>query len=439
MIFRAIFRGRSRLRGALIFVSSLLVGSATAPADSFKVRTSRGTFQVDVNVPDAQVRSDGDDLVITRTGSDVVRFRLPATRDSKISDEPVLVLGAGGKPAVTVRRAAGPPAPAFLDGPGRTVLRADRTSAAWSLSITGDGRTLVSGHNSVVRVWDLADATERFHVDVESREVRRVAVTPDGLTIATAEYSQGGGKNVGNVYVRDGKTGAVRVMGKVVESGLHCVAIAPDGKTLASSCWGEADIRLWDALKGDQTGTLKGHSGAVGTVIFSPDGKTVASAGDTTLRLWDLATGTTRLVLKGHEQGMESVGFSRDGRYVASGSFDHSSRVWDAATGRPVATLTTDDPVLTVALSPDGQLAATASGRWGNGFFGPSPAEVRVWDVARKTPIATMPTQPNQVFGMLFTPDGKTLITASLSGAVTLWDLETFRDSGTAEKSTSLK
>ena len=48
--------------------------------------------------------------------------------------------------------------------------------------------------------------------------------------------------------------------------------------------------------------------------------------------------------------------------------------------------------------------------------------------MATGKPLATLPEQPNQVFAMVFTPDGKSLITASLSGAVTLWDLATFLD-----------
>ena len=255
---------------------------------------------------------------------------------------------------------------------------------------------------------------------------RRVAVTPDGATIASAEYAFDNGKAIGNVVIRDGKTGEARRVMAPVEA-LHCVAIEPAGKVVVSSTWGEAAIRVWDVEKGEQVGTLKGHSGAVGTVLYSPDGKTLASCGDTTVRLWDVDTGEVRKVLRGHQKSVESLAFSADGKTIASGGFDDAARVWDVAGGKLLATMELDHPVLSVALTADGKAVATGSARWGNGSYGPAPAQVQVFDVATAKPLATLPDQPAQVFALVFKPDGKSLITASLSGAVTLWDLATFQ------------
>ena len=68
----------------------------------------------------------------------------------------------------------------------------------------------------------------------------------------------------------------------------------------------------------------------VGSVAFSPDGNTIASAGGMTIRLWDRSSAKEIAVLKGHERGVNSVAFSPDGNTIASASNDKTIRLWDA-------------------------------------------------------------------------------------------------------------
>src|SRR5436189_6119119 len=78
---------------------------------------------------------------------------------------------------------------------------------------------------------------------------------------------------------------------------------------------------------GDLPGEIKGHSGFVYSVAFSPDGEILATGSfDNTIKLWDAKTGKELKTLKAHTDQVYSVSFKHDAKLPASDSKDKSSR-----------------------------------------------------------------------------------------------------------------
>ena len=124
--------------------------------------------------------------------------------------------------------------------------------------------------------------------------------------------------------------------------------------------------------------------------------------------------------LEGHEAGVISVSISPDGQLLASGSADESIKIWDAATGEQTKTLAGHNgDVHLVAFSPDGKSLVSASA---------SDSAVRLWDVATGEETATYweySSDSNGNKGASFSPDGKLLAYASSGNSIRVLDVAT--------------
>ncbi|MGH8551147.1 MAG: NACHT and WD repeat domain-containing protein [Methylococcales bacterium] len=103
------------------------------------------------------------------------------------------------------------------------------------------------------------------------------------------------------------------------------------------------------------------HDGPIYLIVYSPDGKRLATAStNNTARLWDAATGKELQRLK-HEGTVTSVTFSPDGKWLTTASLDNTARLLDVATGQELQRLSHESVVTSVTFSPDGARLATAS------------------------------------------------------------------------------
>jgi hypothetical protein len=117
---------------------------------------------------------------------------------------------------------------------------------------------------------------------------------------------------------------------------VHSVSWSPDGRRLATGS-GNGTAKVWEAADGRGLLTLTGHVGPVWSVSWSPDGKRLATGcEDGTAKVWETAAGRELLTLAGHTGGIHAVSWSPDGRRLATGSNDTTAKVWEAATASAV-------------------------------------------------------------------------------------------------------
>jgi WD40 repeat protein len=284
---------------------------------------------------------------------------------------------------------------------------------------------LASGsHDNTARLWSVADGSPKASLAEHTGAVRAIAFSPDGKRLAT-----GGSDCVVKLWDVHAAKSVATFEG---HSGTVCaVAFSPDGATLASGSE-DRTIKLWNVAPnaaprqpGDLPlrATLERHTAAVWCLAFSPQGKTLASGGlDNTCRLWNPQTGVLRAAPE-CDSAVISVAFAPDASALVMGTYAgllslRKAKFFDTPLAGPLKTIAgPPDTLMAVAISPDGQLLASAG----------KDQTITLRRLPSCEPVRELGGHPSGICHLAISPDGKTLGACLYNGQVVLWDTQAGR------------
>ena len=274
-----------------------------------------------------------------------------------------------------------------------------------TITFTPSGETLLyAGFHKTIRLWSIKQGKEFGKLEGHKATVKALAVSPDLSTVVS-------GSQDGALYAWDWnlKNKVGELMGHADE--VTALAFCPTDSNLFASGGSDRTIFLWSLETKKSKLKLDGGCGVL-ALAFSPDGKTLYSAGDDALiRRWDPATGKQTGTFKGH--GDIIVSLIAHGDRLISGALDRTIRIWDANTMKQLRSVSrSQGDCDALALASAGDQIATA------GFHN----AIRIFETAAGKERILTPGPQAPLAGLALSSDNNRLASVAADGQVLVWD-----------------
>ncbi|WFD30465.1 Lissencephaly-1 [Malassezia sp. CBS 17886] len=265
--------------------------------------------------------------------------------------------------------------------------------------------------------------------------VTQVAFHPQFTMVATA------GEDA-SIKIWDWETGELEQTLKGHTKAVQSIDFDHAGQHLVS-CSSDLSLKVWDVADAwRNVRTLHGHEHSVSDVKYLPGDRFIVSASrDRTLRVWETSSGYCTRTLLGHSDWVRTVAVSDDARWFASGSSDQTVIVWDAASGEKRHELRGHEHVVEcVAFAPVGAYDAlrTLAGirpprddpsAHAPGLYiasGSRDKTIRLWTQQGEC-LRVLSGHDNWVRALVFSPNGKHLLSVADDKTMRIWDLASGR------------
>ena len=269
---------------------------------------------------------------------------------------------------------------------------------------------LSNGYAQEYRTWNLPEGAR---MRIGKGEINGLAFSLDGNELAVASST--------GIWMYSVDTGDELALLTGHTAEVRMLVFSPDGKILAST-GDDSTTRLWNTESGQQLAVLSAGRGSHSLIAFSPDGTTIVTGNrNGTIQTWDVAIGDRLAMLTGHTGSIVALAFSADGKILASASEsqDTTIRLWDMSSEKHLSTLSGghEQPVRLLAFSADGKILASASES--------QDTTIQLWEVSSKKNLFTLTGHEQRVSVLTSSPDGKILASAGMDGTVRLWNPDT--------------